>query len=95
MIRRAPLISSALALGVLLAACSDNASKPAGNAGAAQPASPVGVITLNKGSFPVTTILPGRAETFQTADIRPQVSGLIREIAFKDCLLYTSPSPRD
>ena len=86
MIRRALLISSALAFGALLAACSDNASKPAGNAGAAaaQQASPVGVITLNKGSFPVTTILPGRAETFQTADIRPQVSGLIREIAFKE-----------
>jgi membrane fusion protein (multidrug efflux system) len=86
MIRRALLISSALALGALLAACSDNAGKPAGNAGAgaAQQASPVGVITLKKGSFPITTILPGRAETFQTADIRPQVSGLIREIAFKE-----------
>ncbi|MGO7418093.1 biotin/lipoyl-binding protein, partial [Rhizobium ruizarguesonis] len=43
-----------------------------------------GVITLTKGTFPITTILPGRAETFQTADIRPQVSGLIREVAFKD-----------
>ncbi|WP_049731196.1 efflux RND transporter periplasmic adaptor subunit [Rhizobium ecuadorense] len=86
MIRRVLLISSVLAFGALLAACSDNAGKPAGNAGAGatQQASPVGVITLRKGSFPVTTILPGRAETFQTADIRPQVSGLIREIAFKE-----------
>jgi len=86
MIRRALLLSTALAFGALLAACSDNAGKPAGNAGAgaAQQASPVGVITLKKASFPITTILPGRAETFQTADIRPQVSGLIREIAFKE-----------
>ncbi|MBB4236842.1 efflux RND transporter periplasmic adaptor subunit [Rhizobium esperanzae] len=86
MIRRALLISSALAFGALLAACSDNAGKPAGNtgAGAAQQAAPVGVITLKKDSFPITTILPGRAETFQTADIRPQVSGIIREIAFKE-----------
>ncbi|EJC81109.1 RND family efflux transporter, MFP subunit [Rhizobium leguminosarum bv. trifolii WSM2297] len=86
MIRRALLISSALAFGTLLAACSDNASKPAGNAGAgaAQQASPVGTVTMTKASFPITTILPGRAETFQTADIRPQVSGLIREIAFKE-----------
>ncbi|MBY3238887.1 efflux RND transporter periplasmic adaptor subunit [Rhizobium laguerreae] len=84
MIRRALLISSALAFAALLAACSDSGSKPAGNAGAAQQAAPVGVITLTKGSFPITTILPGRAETFQTADIRPQVSGLIREVAFKD-----------
>jgi membrane fusion protein (multidrug efflux system) len=39
---------------------------------------------LKKDTFPVTTILPGRAEAYQTADIRPQVSGLIREIAFRD-----------
>ena len=84
MIRRALLISSALAFGALLAACSD--SKPAGNAGAAAApqAAPVGVVTLKKDTFPITTILPGRAETFQTADIRPQVNGLIREIAFKE-----------
>ncbi|MBY5739518.1 efflux RND transporter periplasmic adaptor subunit [Rhizobium leguminosarum] len=85
MIRRALLISSALAFAALLAACSDSGSTPAGNAGAGgQQAAPVGVITLTKGTFPITTILPGRAETFQTADIRPQVSGLIREVAFKD-----------
>ncbi|WP_434711283.1 efflux RND transporter periplasmic adaptor subunit [Rhizobium sp. YTUHZ045] len=85
MIRRAVLISSALMAGALLGACSDNAGKPAGNAGAAaQQATPVGVIALAKASFPITTILPGRAEAFQTADIRPQVSGIIREIAFKE-----------
>ncbi|OWO92594.1 efflux transporter periplasmic adaptor subunit [Rhizobium esperanzae] len=86
MIRRAVLISSALLAGALLGACSDNAGKPAGNAGAgaAQQATPVGVIALTKASFPITTILPGRAEAFQTADIRPQVSGIIREIAFKE-----------
>ena len=86
MIRRALLISSALALGALLAACSDSGSKPAGNAGAAAApqAAPVGVVTLKKDTFPITTILPGRAETFQTADIRPQVNGLIREIAFRE-----------
>jgi len=85
MIRRAVLISSALMAGALLGACSDTAGKPAGNAGAAaQQATPVGVIALAKASFPITTILPGRAEAFQTADIRPQVSGIIREIAFKE-----------
>ncbi|MBX5215618.1 MULTISPECIES: efflux RND transporter periplasmic adaptor subunit [unclassified Rhizobium] len=85
MIRRAVLISSALLAGASLGACSDNAGKPAGNAGAAaQQAIPVGVIALTKANFPITTILPGRAEAFQTADIRPQVSGIIREIAFKE-----------
>lgn len=86
MTRRALLIFSALLAGALLGACSDNAGKPAGNAGAgtAQQATPVGVVALTKASFPITTILPGRAESFQTADIRPQVSGIIREIAFKE-----------
>ncbi|MBB3399723.1 MULTISPECIES: efflux RND transporter periplasmic adaptor subunit [unclassified Rhizobium] len=87
MIRRIFLVSSALALGGVLAACSDSGNKQgaAGAAGAAaQQAAPVGVISLTKGSFPVTTILPGRAEASQIADIRPQVSGIIEKIPFKE-----------
>ncbi len=86
MIRRALLVSSALALVVGLAACNDSSSKPAAKAGAgaAQQAAPVGVVTLKKDTYPITTILPGRAEAFQVADIRPQVNGIIREIAFKE-----------
>lgn len=86
MIRRFFLVSSALAISGVLAACSDSGNKQgaAGAAGAAQQAAPVGVVTLKKNTFPVTTILPGRAEAFQTADIRPQVSGIIREIPFRE-----------
>ncbi|SEI21948.1 membrane fusion protein, multidrug efflux system [Rhizobium tibeticum] len=87
MIRRIFLVSSALAIGGLLVACSDSGNKQgaAGTAGAAaQQAAPVGVISLTKATFPVTTILPGRAEASQIADIRPQVSGIIREIPFKE-----------
>jgi len=87
MIRRALIVSSALLLVLGLAACNDSGSKPAGNAGAggaAQQAAPVGVVTLKKDTYPITTILPGRAEAFQVADIRPQVNGIIREIAFKE-----------
>jgi membrane fusion protein (multidrug efflux system) len=85
MIRRLLLVSSALALGGVLAACSDSSKTPAAGApGAAQQAAAVGVVTMKKGDFPLTTMLPGRAEAFQTADIRPQVSGLIREITFRE-----------
>lgn len=86
MIRRALLISTALAFGGFLVACSDSGNKQgaAAGAGAAQQAAPVGVVALAKASHPVTTILPGRAEAYQTADIRPQVSGIIREIAFRE-----------
>jgi membrane fusion protein (multidrug efflux system) len=82
MIRRLFLVSSALAIGGCLAACSDSSKTPA--AGAAQQAAAVGVIKMTKGDFPITTILPGRAEAFQTADIRPQVSGLITDVAFRE-----------
>jgi len=87
MIRRALIVSTALLLVMGLAACNESSSKPAGNAGAggaAQQAAPVGVVTLKKDTYPITTILPGRAEAFQVADIRPQVNGIIREIAFKE-----------
>jgi membrane fusion protein (multidrug efflux system) len=87
MIRRVFIISSVLALGGLLAACNDSGNKQAGRAaapGSAQQAALVGVIALKKDTFPVTTILPGRADSYQTADIRPQVSGIIREIAFRE-----------
>lgn len=86
MTRRSLIVSSALLLVMGLAACNDSGSKPAGNAGAgaAQQAAPVGVVTLKKDTYPITTILPGRAEAFQVADIRPQVNGIIREIAFKE-----------
>ncbi|CCM73918.1 efflux RND transporter periplasmic adaptor subunit [Rhizobium mesoamericanum] len=87
MIRRIFLVSTALAIGSVLAACSDSGNKQgaAGSAGAAaQQATPVGVISLTKASFPITTILPGRAEASQIADIRPQVSGIIEEIPFKE-----------
>jgi membrane fusion protein (multidrug efflux system) len=87
MIRRALIVSTALLLVMGLAACNESGSKPAGNAGAggaAQQAAPVGVVTLKKDTYPITTILPGRAEAFQVADIRPQVNGIIREIAFKE-----------
>jgi membrane fusion protein, multidrug efflux system len=85
MIRRAILISSALAAAGLLAACSDSGNQQQGAAaGAAPQAAPAGVVALQKGTFPITTILPGRAEAFQTVDIRPQVSGIIREIAFRE-----------
>ncbi|NOJ36407.1 efflux RND transporter periplasmic adaptor subunit [Agrobacterium vitis] len=39
---------------------------------------------MKKSTAPLTTILSGRAEAFQTADIRPRVGGVIKEIAFKE-----------
>jgi membrane fusion protein (multidrug efflux system) len=77
-----------LLLPALLAACSDSGQKGAGgaaNASAPQkPPQAVSVVVMKKAERPITAILPGRAVAFQTAEIRPRVTGAIKEIAFKE-----------
>lgn len=83
MLRRVFFVTGALALAACLAACNDS-GKTAGGAAKTPAAAQVGVKTLRQETLPMTTVLPGRAEAYQTADIRPQVSGIIKEIAFKE-----------
>lgn len=78
-------IFASLSLTALVAGCSDAGDGKATNAAGAQaPAPTVGVITMKAASLPVTRLLPGRADSFQTADIRPRVSGILTEIPFKE-----------
>ena len=71
---------------VTLAACSDSGSSENAAAGAGQerPPAPVSVAIMKKAPHALTSVLPGRASAFQTAEIRPRVSGIIKEIAFKE-----------
>nr|WP_272214008.1 efflux RND transporter periplasmic adaptor subunit [Marinicella sp. W31]MDC2879944.1 efflux RND transporter periplasmic adaptor subunit [Marinicella sp. W31] len=72
-------------LGVVvlaLGACSDEGNKQQG--GMKMPPPQVGVITLDKKTVPLTTTLPARAVSYRSAEIRPQVTGIITEKAFKD-----------
>lgn len=76
-----------LFLAITLAACSDSSEQTAnGAAGGApqRPPQPVSIVALKKSQQPITTVLPGRAVAYQTADIRPRVTGAIKEIAFKE-----------
>jgi len=41
-------------------------------------------VLMKQALHPLTSTLPGRASAFQTAEIRPRVSGVIKEIAFKE-----------
>jgi membrane fusion protein (multidrug efflux system) len=43
----------------------------------------VGVVTLHPQAVPVTAELPGRVSASQTADVRPQVGGVVKSIDFK------------
>ncbi len=69
-----------------LSACSDSDQGAAGGGGgaAARPPQPVSVVVMKRADRPITNILPGRAVAFQTAEIRPRVTGAIREITFKE-----------
>ena len=80
---------SAVALATLLSGCKKEEAAPA-------PQAPqVGVVTVQPQAFTLTSELPGRTSAYRVAEVRPQVNGIILKRLFKDCLLYTSPSPRD
>lgn len=75
--RAAVLIGAALAV----TGCDENqAATPA----AAPPPPNVTVVTLRQQPVAITTELPGRTAAFQTAEVRPQVGGVIRERLFTE-----------
>jgi membrane fusion protein, multidrug efflux system len=69
-----------LALALAVAACNGGASS------AAAPAAPVevGVVTVQPQSIVLTTELPGRTSAYETSEVRPQVSGIIRQRLFTE-----------
>jgi membrane fusion protein (multidrug efflux system) len=64
-------------VAILLAGCSHQAPPPA-----AAPPPKVSVITVQAGAVPITTELPGRVTACRTAEVRPQVSGIILKRLF-------------
>ncbi|UZE49925.1 efflux RND transporter periplasmic adaptor subunit [Rhodopseudomonas sp. P2A-2r] len=76
-------VPMACALVLLLAGCGkqpDMASKMGG----APPKPEVSVVTLHPQSIAITTELPGRTTASLTAEVRPQVNGLIKTRKFKE-----------
>jgi len=51
---------------------------------AARPAPEVAVVTIQEKSVTLTSELPGRTAVYQVAEIRPQVSGIIKKRAFTE-----------
>lgn len=70
----------ALALAATLAACSRQEAAPA----AAKAAPEVGVVTLQKQSQQLDATLPGRTRASLTAEVRPQVSGIVQKRLFTE-----------
>ncbi|QHI98245.1 efflux RND transporter periplasmic adaptor subunit [Xylophilus rhododendri] len=76
--QRLPALGALTAL-VLLVACSEKKPPP-------PPAGPseVGVVTLKAERTVFTTELPGRTSAFLSADIRPQVGGIVQQRLFTE-----------
>jgi RND family efflux transporter MFP subunit len=64
------------AAALLLAGCGHQARPPA------PPPPKVSVVTVREQAVPITTELPGRVTAYRTADVRPQVSGIILKRLF-------------
>ncbi|SCX09047.1 Multidrug resistance protein MexA precursor [Agrobacterium sp. DSM 25558] len=79
-----PLFTTLLVAGILAGCSESDEAKKAPAQGNQRPPAPVSVVTMKKSDYPLTTLLPGRADAFQTADIRPRVGGIIKDIAFKE-----------
>jgi membrane fusion protein, multidrug efflux system len=73
------VLAAALFSGLLTAGCQapPQAPPPA-------PAPQVAVVTVQSQQVLLTTELPGRTSAYRTAEIRPQVSGLIQKRLFKE-----------
>ncbi|GAA6141742.1 efflux RND transporter periplasmic adaptor subunit [Hydrogenophaga sp. 5NK40-0174] len=80
-IRRHPIFRSAaiLSLAIALVACEDHGQAPA-----APKATEVGVVTLQTQALSITRELSGRTVAAESADIRPQVSGIIEKRLFTE-----------
>ena len=73
-------LALALALTGALAACSDKAAPAPDKAAPAK----VGVITVQSESQTLTSALPGRTSAFMSAEIRPQISGIVQKRLFTE-----------
>jgi membrane fusion protein (multidrug efflux system) len=86
----------ALAAALLTAsACSggDEAGNAQSKAGAAGRTPTVGFVTVQPTSAPISTELAGRTSAFESSDVRPQVSGIIRRRLFTEGSLVRAGQP--
>lgn len=77
-----------LAIAGLVAACARQDAPPQGPG-----AVPVTVVTLTAQAVTLTRELPGRTSAFMVAEVRPQVSGIVRQRLFTEGGMVTAGEP--
>ena len=90
--RRWQPLMLALALSSALVACSDKAAAPGAGGGGGAGGKPgsggapvkVGVITLQTQAQTLSSTLPGRTSAFMSAEIRPQINGIVQKRLFTE-----------
>ena len=91
---RNPFATLGLLLGALLLSACDSSSAPKDEA----PLATVTVETIEARPLSISSELSGRIAAPRIAEVRARVAGVVQQRTFRegsDCLLYTSPSPRD
>ena len=79
-------MNKSLTTSLLVLAVAAGCSEQPGDGGAPPAQGPVevGVIELESRSVPRTIELPGRVVAYATAEVRPQVDGIVRKIVFRE-----------
>ncbi|MBT2745537.1 efflux RND transporter periplasmic adaptor subunit [Lysobacter sp. ISL-50] len=77
-VSNAMALAAGCALALVLPACGESRSQEDGS----KPPQQVGVVTLVDAPLVLTQELPGRTRAMQVADIRPQVSGIVKKRLF-------------
>ena len=77
---RAAVLTIFLAAALLSGCQEEQAAAPT----AAQQTPQVGIVTLEAEPFALTTELPGRAQAYRVAEVRPQVDGIIQKRLFTE-----------
>lgn len=88
--------AAAIALTLVLAACGGKSDKAGGGgrAGAPGQGTPeVGVVIVQPTAAAITAELSGRTSAFESSDVRPQVSGIIRRRFFTEGALVRQGQP--
>jgi membrane fusion protein, multidrug efflux system len=84
-----PLIGAFSVIFLLTAACSGGDDKSRPERGAPE----VGFVTVTQQSVPITSELGGRTTAFETSEVRPQVTGLIRKRLFTEGAMVRAGQP--
>lgn len=80
------VLATGISAALLLAACGNKAGAPGGGMGGmgAMPPAEVTVVTLKTQTVTLTRELPGRTSAFLVADVRPQVTGVVKRRLFTE-----------